>query len=124
MDTSVYPMGNGGYCPTLIPNSVGGESALKAESYAFGRYACNPPYRLLKSLLFHLQAQDPNPDFIVITGDIAPHGMPDDTRKITANDTLASLCQTKLHVMRTMAREFRKTFPSTVYAFTMGNNDY
>jgi hypothetical protein len=65
---------DGVFCPTELPATYGGESRLVDESFAFGRYMCNPPQRLLQSLIEHLKAQDADPKFIVFTGDIAPHG--------------------------------------------------
>ncbi len=91
--------------------------SLPFSPFFLGR--CNPPYRLQRSLLTHLKAQDPDPKFIVITGDIAPHGMPDDQKRITANTTLSDMCQTKLHVLRTLVRDFKKAFPNTKWVYTM-----
>jgi hypothetical protein len=73
------------YCPEHIPTTEGGEEHLVLEGYAFGRYKCNPPKRLLKSLLHHLKLQDDDPEFIVFTGDIAPHGYPGDRLKVRSS---------------------------------------
>jgi hypothetical protein len=63
--------------------------------YAFGRYGCNPPYLLWKSLYTHMKTFDADPKVIVFTGDISPHGFPDDKFKLDADTTLDELCETK-----------------------------
>lgn len=112
------------YCPTAIPSIEGGEEHLVSQGYAFGRYQCNPPKRLLKSLFSHLKSQDPDPEFIVITGDIAPHGYPGDKAKVDAGTKLDDLCNTKFLIFQQQVRYFRQNFPNTKFVFTMGNNDH
>lgn len=113
------------YCPEIIPGvSVASDIPIIQSGYAFGRYGCNPPSRLLHSLLHEIERQDPNPDFIVFTGDIAPHGFPDDTTKVSADTKLSDLCPTKLVIFRNHIKAFRKTLPNTKWIFTMGNNDH
>jgi len=43
---------------------------------ASGRYGCNPPYRLIRSLYAAMKVIDEHPKFVVLTGDVAPHGYP------------------------------------------------
>lgn len=115
---------------TLCP----GESEIKGDhdadtvdrqlGYAFGRYGCNPPYLLWKSLYTHLKTIDPNPKVIIFTGDISPHGYPDDKYDLTASTTVDDLCETKFLITRNMIRDLVRTFPDTQWAYTMGNNDH
>eukprot|EP00123_Amoebidium_parasiticum_P010532 comp20168_c0_seq1/m.24977 comp20168_c0_seq1/g.24977 ORF comp20168_c0_seq1/g.24977 comp20168_c0_seq1/m.24977 type:complete len:558 (-) comp20168_c0_seq1:523-2196(-) len=112
------------YCPQEIPILMGGEAKLIHEGYAFGRYGCNPPPRLLESLVAHIKSVNPDPKFIIFTGDIAPHGYPGDNEKVTAKTKLSDLCQTKLLIMRQQIRYLRTEFPNTKWVFTMGNNDH
>lgn len=92
--------------------------------YAFGRYGCNPPYMLWKSLHKHMQTIDADPKVIVFTGDISPHGYPDDKYKLKGDTTVDDLCETKFLVTRQMIRDLVRSFPNTKWAYTLGNNDH
>ncbi len=113
--------GSDAYCPLSVP-SASPPNQVKL-GYSFGRYKCNPPLRLMTSLLTHLRSHA-TPDFIVITGDIAPHGMPDDSYALEPDTKLTDLCPTKFLVMRRHIRELKQYFPNTTFVFTMGNNDH
>lgn len=77
----------------------------------------------MKSLLNQFKAHGA-PNFFAITGDLAPHGMPDDNRQLTAETSLTDLCPTKFIVMKNIIRELKSNFPNTTFTFTMGNNDH
>jgi hypothetical protein len=55
-------------CPTLLTNMTIYNSQLREQGYAFGRYGCNPPHLLFRSLLQQMKEVDPNPSVIVFTG--------------------------------------------------------
>ena len=55
-------------CPEIPSNQTNYNLKLKQEGYAFGRYGCNPPYRLFTSLLHQMIQIDSNPSVIVFTG--------------------------------------------------------
>jgi len=116
--------GNDAHCPHTFPDSSSADGQLVGQGYAFGRYACNPPQRLIKSLFHHMQAMEPNPPFIVFTGDIAPHGYPGDRVTVTSNSVFSDFCSTKLDIMRQATKYFVSQYPNTPYMFTMGNNDH
>jgi hypothetical protein len=67
---------------------------------------------------------DPHPHVIVFTGDISPHGYPDDNFKLKDSTTLADLCDTKFLVTRHMVEDLVRSFPHTRWAYAMGNNDH
>ena len=71
-----------------------------------------------------MQAMEPNPPFIVFTGDIAPHGYPGDRVTVTSNSVFSDFCSTKLDIMRQATKYFVSQYPNTPYMFTMGNNDH
>jgi hypothetical protein len=120
LSSSVF--GADAYCPLVLPEA---ESNRHLHlGYAFGRYKCNPPPKLMKSLLTHLSRHNPDPDFIVITGDLAPHGFPDDAYPLSPDTQLTDLCPSKFLVMQQHIRELRRYFPRTQFAFAMGNNDH
>lgn len=96
----------------------------RQHGYTFGRYGCNPPYMLWKSLHRHMLSIDANPEVIVFTGDISPHGYPDDKYSLTEDTTTDDLCETKFLVTRQMIRDLVRAFPSTKWAYTLGNNDH
>lgn len=109
------------FCPTTLPNT---EDQGINQGYAFGRYRCNPPVRLQTSLFEHLKKLDPSPHFIAHSGDIAPHGYPDDMSRPSANTKLSDFCMSKPIVFRHHIRQLRKAFPNTTFALAMGNNDH
>lgn len=109
-------------CPNTVPTPD--LQSQQEQGYAFGRYGCNPPHRLWHSLHQSLKTINPNPEVIVFTGDISPHGMPDDTEKVHKDSTVDDLCETKFIVTRQMIRDLKREFPTTKWAYTLGNNDH
>ncbi|CAE7448020.1 unnamed protein product, partial [Symbiodinium microadriaticum] len=67
---------------------------------------------------------DPNPKIIVFTGDISPHGYPDDNFKIKDDTELDDLCDTKFLVTKHLVEDLVKSFPNARWAYTLGNNDH
>lgn len=74
----------------------------------FGRPGCDPPLGLLRSMLANMKAQEPNPQFIVISGDYNGHNLPESTI---------------ITVQNTVFDEIRKQFPTTRILPGIGNND-
>ena len=118
--------GNETFCPgkSEIKSDHDNDNTDRQLGYAFGRYGCNPPYLLWKSLYTHMKSIDPDPKVIVFTGDISPHGYPDDKFNLDADTTVDDLCPTKFLITRNMIRDLVRTFPNTKWAYTMGNNDH
>jgi hypothetical protein len=71
-----------------------------------------------------MKSIDTDPKVIIFTGDISPHGYPDDKYTLTADTTVDDLCETKFLITRNMIRDLVRTFPNTKWAYTMGNNDH
>ena len=71
-----------------------------------------------------MKSFDPQPKVIVFTGDISPHGYPDDKYTLTLDTRVSDLCETKFLVTRNMVRDLVRTFPGTKWAYTLGNNDH
>lgn len=89
-----------------------------------GRYGCNPPHLLFESLRMQMRSIDPNPKVIVFTGDISPHGYPDDDYKLDESTTLDDLCNTKFLVTKHLVEDLVLDFPNTRWAYALGNNDH
>jgi hypothetical protein len=112
------------FCPKELPVTEGGEEHLANAGYAFGRYGCNPPHKLVRSLFKHLKDDTPNPEFIAFTGDICPHGYPGDKYNLTPQTKIEDMCDAKFKALKMSVDVFTSTFPETKWAFTMGNNDH
>lgn len=125
MSNKVY--GNDRLCPDSIEPEASDRTSQKTlvrEGYSFGRYGCNPPEQLLYSLHQQMITIDNNPEVVIFTGDISPHGYPDDGFKSEKGIQLDSLCDTKFLVTEKMVKNLVTAFPNTRWAFTMGNNDH
>jgi hypothetical protein len=59
-----------------IPNNPAVPVRDVATTYTYGRPGCDPPLPLLESLTEAMKKVDSDPDFILITGDLAPHDLP------------------------------------------------
>jgi len=122
LSTSVY--GKHALCPDSFLPDYKRVATRSALGYAFGRYGCNPPHLLWKSLYTHMKTIDPDPKVIVFTGDISPHGYPDDNYKVTKETRLEDLCATKFLVTKHMVEDLVAAFPNTRWAYALGNNDH
>lgn len=122
LSTKVY--GNETSCPHKVEPTQSYQQDLVDIGYAFGRYACNPPKQLWKSLHEQMLRIDASPAVVIFTGDISPHGFPDDGYVPTAASTTADLCDAKFVVTEKMVQSLVGNFPDTKWAFTMGNNDH
>uniref|UniRef100_A0A6T2AYJ6 Calcineurin-like phosphoesterase domain-containing protein n=1 Tax=Eutreptiella gymnastica TaxID=73025 RepID=A0A6T2AYJ6_9EUGL len=113
--------GSEAYCPRTLPTN---EASIEIGQYPFGRYGCNPPRRLVDSLYHAMKGIDAHPRFVVMTGDLAPHGYPGDKATLTNTTTFEDLCPTKLLIMKRQAAFWKQHFPHTKLVFTLGNNDH
>lgn len=106
-----------------------GQSSMQFISFishfaCTGRYGCNPPHLLFASLRAQMRSIDPHPKVVVFTGDISPHGYPDDNFNLKDSTKLDDLCDTKFLVTRHMVEDLVRSFPDTRWAYAMGNNDH
>lgn len=125
MSNKVY--GDDRLCPDSITpeaNERTSQNTLVREGYSFGRYGCNPPEQLWYSLHEQMMQIEQNPEVVIFTGDISPHGFPDDGFTSKMGIKLESLCDTKFLVTEKMVKDLVNSFPKTRWAFTMGNNDH
>jgi hypothetical protein len=122
MSTKVY--GDKTSCPHKVEPTLSYQQDLVNSGYAFGRYACNPPKQLWKSLHQQMLRIDPSPAVVIFTGDISPHGFPDDNFTPTKTMKASDPCDTKFVVTQKMVESLVGNFPDTRWAFTMGNNDH
>lgn len=76
----------------------------------YGRYGCDPPYSMVESVLDEMSARFPNPDWVLICGDLAAHVLP------SANLTASAINTTTQKVIN--------AFPGIPIVVTPGNNDF
>ena len=87
-----------------------------------GRFGCDSPLPLLSSALSQMQALNPSPDFILVTGDLIGHStyyllQPNGVYNTTYTAALL------LSTFQQVTAQFRSFFPSTQVLFALGNND-
>lgn len=76
-----------------------------------GNYSCDPPILLIESALVYMKSINPDPDFIIWTGDSNPHWIEGpDFGYIFSN-------------LKNLTKLFRKYFPDTMIVPTLGNHD-
>ncbi|KAK4537844.1 hypothetical protein CDCA_CDCA14G3869 [Cyanidium caldarium] len=61
------------------PMSTTDMSEATSSPFGYGRVGCDPPPRLLHSLMQAMRAADPHPAFVLVTGDLSAHAMPNRT---------------------------------------------
>lgn len=96
----------------------------RAEQAApFGRYGCDAPLALLTSTLEQMVAVDPNPAFVLLTGDMAAH-------RLCGNATMTGPCTSPLAnataaqaAIQAVVDLVRATFPCVPVVPMFGNND-
>jgi hypothetical protein len=69
--------------------------------FAYGRSGCDPPFRLLESLTEAMRQVDSEPDFVLLTGDIAPHYLPSRSFVLESIRAVAQHLSTNLSGSRT-----------------------
>lgn len=60
----------------------------------------------------------------MLTGDLAPHGYPQDQAPIDSATTLGDMCAAKFDITKRAVRDLVQYFPNTRWAYAIGNNDH
>jgi len=108
------------YDPYADVKSFCQEGGTKDSTYApYGRHGCDSPYSLFKSTLKKMVEVNPNPNLIIVPGDLVTHMV--SSEKDTFN--LTDYAELK-RVIENHTREVAMSFPNTPIVFTLGNNDY
>ncbi|XP_078449946.1 cyclic GMP-AMP phosphodiesterase SMPDL3A isoform X1 [Lampetra planeri] len=79
----------------------------------FGSHMCDSAWRLVQSALESMRSLDPDPDFLVWTGDSPPH-LP--VKELSTQEVLG--------IMGNFTALIRSTFPNTPVIPALGNHDY
>ncbi|KAL0215086.1 hypothetical protein P9112_007270 [Eukaryota sp. TZLM1-RC] len=95
--------------------SNGGCYLGEGSAGLFGDFQCDTPDLLVESLLNFMKSINPNPDFLLYTGDIMPHKL---VLKFIDNDE-----NTVTEANRNLTQLLRSSFPSTQIIPTFGNHD-
>ncbi|KAL6074607.1 Sphingomyelin phosphodiesterase [Balamuthia mandrillaris] len=90
-------------------NNISSAATDANERYSFGRYGCDPPFKLVLSALEGMVAVHHSPDFVLITGDNNGHYLP---KEQLAKETLTNV-----------TNAIMKAFPNTTVLPVLGNND-
>lgn len=128
-DLHLDPTYNGNYntsssCSSHPTNGTLGHFApVQAEDYAhFGRHGCDSPFSLVESCVKAMQLVNPEPEFILLAGDIVGHRVrsllgPDDKHDPLFNRRLV------MNATEAVVSLFESYFPETQVIYLMGNND-
>ncbi|XP_061098949.1 acid sphingomyelinase-like phosphodiesterase 3a [Conger conger] len=79
----------------------------------FGDYLCDSPYELIQSAFRFMREEDPNPDFMIWTGDSPPH--------VPAEKLSTDLV---IRIISNMTHTIREFFPDLPVYPALGNHDY
>ena len=80
-----------------------------------GNYQCDPPALLIRSALMAMQEVEPNPDFIVWTGDSSAHRPKTENRGVPFDIVFKNL--------REISKNLTELFPESVVVPALGNHD-
>jgi sphingomyelin phosphodiesterase acid-like 3 len=97
--------------PNHMCHSATEQSQNKAGP--FGDYSCDSPESLVKSAFQFMRSEDPNPNFIIWTGDTVPH----------LNDDQLSP-EAVIHIIESVTNWLKDQFPSTPVYPVLGNHDW
>ena len=89
-----------------------GIPTLSKTSMPIGRFGCDPPLSLLDSALAQMHKIDPNPEFLLVTGDFIGHYVAesqDETGFFNATKNHEQIFQS----FYDMTNSFQKYFPTT-----------
>jgi len=106
--TYKVPTDPGKICNSQTPNT---QKLSKAGSW--GDYLCDPPWRLINSSVFAMREIEPNPDFIIWTGDDMPH---------VANSELST--EEVIETVKNLTDLLDTVFPTKKIYPALGNHDY
>ncbi|MGC2636264.1 MAG: metallophosphoesterase [Acidobacteriaceae bacterium] len=91
---------------------------LQTKCHAGG---VDTPYPLLRSAIEGMQAKQPNPDFITITGDLIAHRF--DCRYTALVQQPAEFAQFVANTIQFVVNQLRGAFPGVPIYVSLGNND-
>ncbi|XP_053431782.1 acid sphingomyelinase-like phosphodiesterase 3b isoform X2 [Nycticebus coucang] len=97
--------------PLQVCPSAGSRPVPNAGPW--GDYLCDSPWRLIFSAIYAMKKIEPNPDFILWTGDDTPH-VPDEKLGEAA----------VLEIVGLLTNLVREVFPSTKVYAALGNHDF
>ncbi len=95
------------------------EVKYTSDRAPWGRFGCDAPYSLVRSSIIKAKKMLPNPEFILVIGDLAAH-------KVSCTDSLN--CDDKKReklrrVLTNVTKELSLRFPMTPIIYTPGNTD-
>uniref|UniRef100_A0AAY4EQP9 Acid sphingomyelinase-like phosphodiesterase n=1 Tax=Denticeps clupeoides TaxID=299321 RepID=A0AAY4EQP9_9TELE len=79
----------------------------------YGDFMCDSPYRLILSAFGYMKQAEPQPDFMIWTGDSPPHVPPEELST-----------ETVIGVIRNMTHTIKEFFPALPVYPALGNHDY
>nr|XP_032808958.1 acid sphingomyelinase-like phosphodiesterase 3a [Petromyzon marinus] len=103
------------YRADAVPESVcrSSRGLPVRDAGPFGSHMCDSAWRLVQSALENMRSLDPDPDFLVWTGDSPPH-LP--VKELSTREVL--------EIMGNFTTLIRSTFPNTPVIPALGNHDY
>lgn len=99
--------------PGKICNSQTPNSETPTHAGKWGDYLCDSPWRLINSSVFAMKSIEPNPDFIIWTGDDMPH-VPNS--QLSTNEVIETV--------KNLTDLLSAVFPNTTVYPALGNHDY
>ncbi|PFX18637.1 Acid sphingomyelinase-like phosphodiesterase 3b [Stylophora pistillata] len=99
--------------PGKICNSQTPFSQTPSHAGKWGNYLCDSPWRLINSSVYAMKSIEPNPDFIIWTGDDMPH---------VPNSQLST--EEVIETVKNLTDLLSAAFPNTTVYPALGNHDY
>ncbi|XP_020632886.1 acid sphingomyelinase-like phosphodiesterase 3b [Orbicella faveolata] len=99
--------------PDKICNSQTPDTQKPNRTGKWGNYLCDSPWRLINSSVFAMKDIEPNPDFIIWTGDDMPH---------VPNSELST--EEVIETVKNMTALLSTVFTNTTVYPALGNHDY
>ncbi|XP_057556926.1 acid sphingomyelinase-like phosphodiesterase 3b isoform X1 [Hippopotamus amphibius kiboko] len=97
--------------PLQVCPSAGSQPVPNAGPW--GDYLCDSPWILINSSIYTMKEIEPEPDFILWTGDDTPH---------VPNEKLGEVAV--LHIVERLTTLIREAFPDTKVYAALGNHDF
>uniref|UniRef100_A0A8C6F8A1 Acid sphingomyelinase-like phosphodiesterase 3b n=1 Tax=Monodon monoceros TaxID=40151 RepID=A0A8C6F8A1_MONMO len=97
--------------PLQVCPSAGSQPVPNAGPW--GNYLCDSPWILINSSIYAMKEIEPEPDFILWTGDDTPH---------VPNENLGEAAV--LQIVESLTELFREAFPDTKVYAALGNHDF
>uniref|UniRef100_H2Z1U7 Uncharacterized protein n=1 Tax=Ciona savignyi TaxID=51511 RepID=H2Z1U7_CIOSA len=96
----------------VCPSSFGAETP---DAGLFGDYRCDSPWSLVRSAVEEMKRIEPNPNFIIWTGDDTLHTSDED--KFLSEELV-------IETVHNLTNLLKKSFPNTTVHAALGNHDY